>query len=106
MSDLEDCVLLISVSDQLSEQWFLEELFKSKGQTLQTVDQPTTDEASGSLRSHAFLLDNKYYNADIRFVTLNDPKQPLSTRLADSVEVLGILFDLEQVGFRQAVSSL
>lgn len=98
MGDLEDCVLLISTSDQLGEQWFLEELFRSKGQTLKAVEQPTTEETGNDLSSHSFLLDNKYYNADIRFLTLNDPKKPLSARLVDSVEVLGILFDLDQVG--------
>ena len=87
-----DCVLLVSADDKLSERSFLEELFRFKNQTIQTVDQ-------SNLNLHAFSLDNKYYNADIQFVTLKDPKE-LSERLAESIEVLGILFDLEQVRLR------
>lgn len=90
MNNLEDCVLLVSTDDNLSELSFLEELFSAKNQTLQTLDH-------ANLNSHAFCLDNKYYNADIRFITLKDSKE-LSGRLADGVEVLSILFDPEQVG--------
>lgn len=94
MSDvkLDDFMLLVSTTDQLTERSFLEELFKSKNQVLESNEITVPDQ----LCSYPFKLDNKYYNADIKFVTFKDRKQP-NANLVDQTEALGILFDIKQV---------
>jgi len=91
---LDDFVLLLSTTDQLSEKTFLDELFKSKNQLLEINE--LNDSEQQLIYSHPFKLDNKYYNADIKFITLNDQKKQLNSNLIDQTEALVIIFDCKK----------
>lgn len=90
---LNNFMYLISTTDKLNEQSFLDELFKFKNQVLEIKSN-----SEHHLNLHPFKLNNKYYDADINFVVLNDQKG-FKSDFIDQVEVLGILFDIEQVSF-------
>ena len=87
MDKLNDFVLLISTTAQLDEHLFLDKLFKFSNQDNKSSN------LSDKLSSYPFKLDNKYYDANIKFITLNDKNEQFDSNLIDDTEVLSILFD-------------
>lgn len=97
---LKDFVLLISTSsDQLNEKSFLNELFNSKGQVLES-----RESSLSNIQLHPFKLDNKYYKTTIEFVSLVN-QNDLDSNLIEQTEVLTIIFDTEQVNFKHLLST-